>query len=151
MPLHIEQQTVFDRSEERARVGVTDAEVVRLASAFREFGFFRIDLDTGHFFATSDICRIFGIPPTDGPVNMVELTAQIHPDDVPLLMESFERVSSVRGMYHNIYRVRAENGYKFVRSVGQFRAREGSSGEVVGITYEFFERVRSVAFAEVIG
>lgn len=151
MPLHIDEQTIRDSSAERARVGITDAEIVALAGAFREYGFFRIDLDTGHFFGTSDICRIFGIEPTEGPISMVALVEHIHPDDVPLLMESFERVSSEQGIYHNIYRVKTANGYKFVRSVGQFRAREGSSGEVVGITYEFFERMRAIGYASVTG
>ncbi|MCC2610729.1 PAS domain-containing protein [Neorhizobium sp. Rsf11] len=128
-------------------VGLSPAEVVELASAFRLYGFWRIDLDTGHFFATEDLCRLFGLEPQDGPVNLMAITARIHPDDMPQLMETFERASAEKLIYHNIYRVRADaEDYKYVRTVGKFRDRPGTGGEVVGLTYEFFAQHPGATF-----
>lgn len=131
-------------------VGIEDHEVVELASAFRLYGFWRIDLDSGHFFGTRDIFKIFDMEYRSGPINLVEFVDHLHPEDRPMLMESFERTSTLGYMHHNIYRVRAKNSdeYKYVRTVGKYRHKPGTSGEIIGITYEFFERLRTAAFCE---
>ncbi|MFB9948101.1 PAS domain-containing protein [Rhizobium puerariae] len=129
------------------KVGLSSDEAVNLAAAFRLYGFWRMEIDTGHFFATEDVCRIFGLEPQDGPINLVALIARIHPDDMPVLMEIYERASAERLTYHNIYRVKANaEDYKYVRTVGKFRDKPGTGGEVVGITYEFFEKSPGVTF-----
>ena len=148
MPLRFDQ---LDHKEfqDCTSVGMTEHEVVELAQAFRLYGFWRIDLDTGLYFATPDVFRIFEMDVTDGPLNLVEARARINPEDLPILMESFERTCSLKQSYHNIFRVRrGEDGWKFVRTVGKFRAKAGTSGEIVGITYEFFERLRTAAFSD---
>ncbi|WP_117193601.1 PAS domain-containing protein [Rhizobium terrae] len=122
-------------------------EVVDLAAAFQFYGFWRIDLDTGHFFATEDVCHIFGLQPKKGPLDLVAITSRIHPEDMPVLMQIYERASQQRLTYHSIYRVRADDeDYKYVRSVGKFRDKPGTGGEVVGITYEFFAQNPVVTF-----
>lgn len=146
MPLHFSQ---FDRKarQEVSKVGITNDEILDLISAFRLYGFFRIDLDTGHLFATPDVYEIFGMAYHDGPLNMVEFGQHIHPDDLPLVMEALERASTHKETFHVIYRVRRRDGaYYFVRTVGKFRDKEAAAGEIVGVTYEFFERVRTVGF-----
>jgi hypothetical protein len=135
------------KKRQNEAAGLSDAEVVELAVVFRPFGFWRFDIDSGHLFGTEDISRIFGLEPQTGPINLVALGSKIHPDDMPLLMETFERASAGRLTYHNIYRVKSEGeAYKYVRSVGKYRAKPGTSGEVIGITYEFFERRPGVSF-----
>jgi hypothetical protein len=127
--------------------GITTDEVVELVTAFRYYGFWRVDLDSGHFFASADLCHIFGMEPTDGPVNLVEMTGRIHPDDMQHILEVYERASVQRLTYHNIYRVKVDaEDYKYVRTIGKFRDKPGTSGEVVGVTYEFFERRPGVTF-----
>ncbi|WP_105384188.1 PAS domain-containing protein [Neorhizobium alkalisoli] len=129
------------------QVGLSSDEVVDLAAAFRLYGFWRIELDSGHFFATEDLCHIFGMEPQDGPINLMAITARIHPEDMPRLMETFERASAERLTYHNIYRIRTDaEDYKYVRSVGKFRDKPGTAGEVVGVTYEFFAQRPGVTF-----
>lgn len=128
-------------------IGLSDTEVVELVTAFRQYGFWRFDLDTGHLFATEDISRIFGLEHREGPMNLMEIGARIHPEDMPLIMETYERASADRLTYHNIYRVKSDvERYKYVRTVGKFRQKAGTAGEVVGITYEFFERRPGVTF-----
>ncbi|TCV74437.1 PAS domain-containing protein [Neorhizobium sp. R1-B] len=129
------------------QVGLSSDEVVELSASFRLYGFWRIELDSGLFFATEDVCRIFGMEPQEGPINLMAVTARIHPEDMPRLMETFERASAERLTYHNIYRVRTDaEDYKYVRSVGKFRDKAGSAGEVVGLTYEFFAQRPGVTF-----
>lgn len=81
-------------------------------------------------------------------MNLVEFREHIHPDDLPILMECFERCSSQKQSYHMIYRIKRGTDWKFVRTVGKFREKPGTSGEIVGITYEFFERLRTAAFSD---
>lgn len=128
-------------------MGLSDADVVELVTAFRLHGYWRFDVGTGHFFATEDVSRIFGLEHREGPMNLVEIGARIHPEDLPLIMETYERASADRLTYHNIYRVKSSaEHYKYVRTVGKFRRKPGTAGEVVGITYEFFERRPGVTF-----
>ncbi|SMD03531.1 PAS domain-containing protein [Rhizobium sp. RU36D] len=144
----------FDDTQRPSRgdggdVGISDREIVQLVSAFRPFGLWRIDLDTGLFYGTRDIYGIFDMEYREGPINLVEFRDHLHPEDLPMLMESFEQTSTQKQMHHNIYRVIKPCGeYKFVRTIGKFREKEGTSGEIIGVTYEFFERLRTAAFCE---
>ena len=141
------QYTEKRPNKQYREIGFATEELVDLVTAFRHYGFWRIDLDSGHFFGTEDIFHIFGMQPTHGPVNLVEMTGRIHPEDMPQILEIYERASSARLTYHTIYRVKADaEDYKYVRTIGKFRDKPGTGGEVVGITYEFFERRPGVTF-----
>lgn len=128
-------------------VGLGDDEVLELVSSFRLCGFWRFDIDSGHFFGSPDLARIFGMPHTTGPVNLVKIIPLIHPDDLSSMMETFERASAARLTYHNLYRVKtdAEN-YKYVRSVGKFRETVAGKGDVIGMTYELFPQETTIGF-----
>lgn len=125
-------------------VGLSDIEVLELVGSFRLCGFWRFNVDSGHIFGTPEFCQIFGIEHGDGPLDLVHLSASIHPDDLAAMMEAFERASAARLTYHNLYRVKTGSAsHKFVRSVGKFRAAETGQGDVVGITYELFPQMSS--------
>jgi PAS domain-containing protein len=116
-------------------------EAMDLATGFRPYGFWRMELDAGHVFATESFFRIYGLEPHAGPVDIVEVSACIHPDDLIHLMRTFERAGRDKPIYESIFRVRdGSEGFKFVRAVGKFRTKPGTSGEVVGITYELFRQ-----------
>lgn len=145
MPFWVEQEH-RDNDQHRA-IGISDAEAIELITAFRLFGSWRLDLDSGHIFASSDFSDLFGIEHQEGPLNMAEISAQIHPDDLDFMMATFERASVDKRTYHSIFRVGAEGeNYRFLRSVGMFRVKPGTLGEVIGITYEFFPRRSGTAF-----
>jgi hypothetical protein len=145
LPFWVEQEH-RDNNQHRA-IGISDAEAVELITAFRLFGSWRFDLDSGHMFASSDFSELFGLHHNDGPMDMTEVSAQIHPDDLGFMMSTFERASVDKRTYHSIFRVGAEGEtYRFLRSVGMFREKAGTSGEVVGVTYEFFPRRSGTAF-----
>ena len=148
MPLRFEQPIVDKIEQSRAHIGITDAEIVRMLAAYRLFGFWRIDIETGHFFASEDVHTIFDLPYSDGPVNLAELMSRIHEEDRSLIAETFEQASLYRVGFHFVYRVDNRlGGSKLVRSVGRFRDDE-SGGGIVGITYEFVEKLRIVALED---
>ncbi|AYD01777.1 PAS domain-containing protein [Neorhizobium sp. NCHU2750] len=126
-------------------VGLSDREVLELVASFRLCGFWRFNVDTGHVFGTPEFCQIFGIDHSEGPLDLVRLSATIHPDDHAAMMETFERASAARLAYHNLYRVKTGTAkFKFVRSVGKFRANEDGEGDVIGMTYELFPQKSSI-------
>ncbi len=130
-------------TQDRSHIGISDAEIVALASAHRLFGFFRWELDTGHFYASADVFRIFGLTPSSSPMNLVDATASVHPDDLPVLMRAYEHSSATRADFHYIYRVADGNGgYRYIRTAGQFR--DNGQAEIAGITYEMFENLQTI-------
>ncbi len=145
MPFWVEQE--HRDNDQHHAIGISDAEAMKLVTAFQLFGSWRLDLDTGHLFGTQDFSDLFGLEHTSGPMNMAAASAQIHPDDLSFMMATFEHASVDKRPYHSIFRVGAEGeSYRFLRSVGMFRDKPGTSGEVVGITYEFFPRRSGTAF-----
>lgn len=120
--------------------GLSADEAINLATAFRPWGFWRMDLDTGHVFASPGFFRIYGLPCQNGPIDIVSVSARIHPTDLVELMHVFENAGSSKRHYQCIFRVRmdAEN-HKYLRTIGQFREKPGTSGEIVGMTYELFD------------
>jgi len=149
LPSHLDPFAAALHEEERKRLGLSETEIVELATAFRRFGFWRLDLGSGLFFASREIFKIFDMPFTEGPMNLIEVTSKIHPEDLAILMETFERSSSQRLGYHNTYRVRQETDYKLVRSVAKYRDKpESDAGEIVGITYECLDSWQPVTFSD---
>ncbi|MBB3136828.1 hypothetical protein FHS26_004585 [Rhizobium pisi] len=148
MPLRFEQPIVDKIEQSRAHIGITDAEIVQMLAAYRLFGFWRIDIETGHFFASEDVHAIFDLPYSNGPVNLAELMSRIHEEDRSLIAETFEQASLHRVGFHFVYRVDNRlGGCKLVRSVGRFRDDE-SGGGIVGVTYEFVEKLRIVGLED---
>ena len=146
MSLRFEQPTMHPTEQSRAHIGITDAQIVELFAAYRLFGFWRIDINTGHFFASEGVHAIFDLPYSDGPVNLTELMSRIHEEDRSLIAETFEQASLHGVGFHFVYRVANRlGGYKMVRTVGQFR--DDRSG-IVGVTYEFVEKLRGVCFED---
>ncbi|ANM11647.1 MULTISPECIES: hypothetical protein [unclassified Rhizobium] len=148
MSLRFEQPLIDKVEQSRAHIGITDAEIVQMLAAYRLFGFWRIDIETGHFFASEDVHTIFDLPYSVGPVNLTELMSRIHEDDRGLVAQTFEEASLHGVGFHFVYRVDNRlGGHKLVRSVGRFRDGE-SGGGIVGVTYEFVEKLRIVGFED---
>ena len=118
-----------------------------MLAAYRLSGFWRIDIETGHFFASEDVHAIFDLPYSDGPLNLTELMSRTHEDDRSLIAQTLEE-ASLGVSFHFVYRVDNRlGGYKLVRSVGRFRDGQ-SGGDIVGFTCEFVDRLRAVGFED---
>lgn len=64
-----------------------------MLAAYRLSGFWRIDIETGHFFASEDVHAIFDLPYSDGPLNLTELMSRTHEDDRSLIAQTLEEAS----------------------------------------------------------
>jgi hypothetical protein len=145
LPFWVEQE--HRDNDQHRDLGISDAELTGLVTAFRLFGSWRLDLDSGHLFGSPDFSDLFGLEHTTGPMNVAAATAQIHPDDLDFMMTTFERASVDKRTYHSIFRVGAGGEpYRYLRCIGMFRDKSGTSGEVIGVTYEFFPRRSGTAF-----
>ncbi|MBP2548814.1 hypothetical protein J2858_001730 [Neorhizobium galegae] len=117
--------------------GLCPKEILQLFMKFNRTGFWRLDVDTGLVFCCPEACRIFSMDPTDGPIDLVELTSRIHPEDLAAVMEGHEAAAATRVAIQKTYRVRnADDSYKPCCSIGFFREKAGTGGEIVGFTYE---------------
>ncbi|TCL74704.1 PAS domain-containing protein [Rhizobium sp. BK251] len=149
MPLRFELSSTAKKPQDRSHIRISDAEIVELSSAYRLYGCWRWEIDTGHFFASEDVYEIFGMTFSKGPMNLVEVMSRIHEDDKSIMAETYEQASLHKLGFHFIYRVgTADEGFRYVRSVGKFRNDDNSGGEIIGITYELLERMRTVGFGE---
>ena len=117
--------------------GLSTDEFFEIFSAFNQVGLWRLDLDSGHTFCSATYSRIYGVKHTDGPINMIEVIARIHPDDLSSVMESHEVASTHPRAYQKIHRISSDRvTYRYVCSIGKFREKPGTSGEIVGIAFE---------------
>jgi hypothetical protein len=119
------------------RIGLSDRDIVEMFTLFSPLAYWRVDLDTGHVFGCEDFNRLFGLPHSDGPVDMIALASRIHPQDLASVMEIFE-AASVRPMsYQDVFQATSDGRtYRYMCAMGRFRAKQDTSGEIVGLTYE---------------
>lgn len=141
------QADAFAR-QDLSHLGIADAEIVELTTAFRRIGFWRSDVASGLSYWSEGLFRIFGMECTTGPVNMSAAYERLHPDDLGPLSEVVEQAIAERTAYHFILRIRTRcDEYRFVRSVGKYRDDGEGEGQLVGMCYEFFEQIRTVELA----
>ncbi|MDO6964307.1 PAS domain-containing protein [Rhizobium alvei] len=149
MELHLDDSLKTDGRADRLRTGVSDAELIELASSFRRFGFWRASLDTGHCYMSGVLCGIFNHPLTSGPIDQTTIRNSIHPDDVAIVYGTMEEAARERSSGHVIYRVRSDDGgYRPVRTVYAVREQEGSAGEIIGITYDLYVKQPTLVMVE---
>jgi hypothetical protein len=146
MTLNFEQADTSLKRDARFPIEISDTEIIELASAFRRFGYFRNDLSKGELYLSREAAEIHGLPPGDGPVPLTELVKTIHPDDLSDGLQAFEEGVAKRKGWAHIFRMKDGNGYKLVRLVASFRENGTAEGEIIGIIYEFFERIGTAQF-----
>lgn len=118
--------------------GISAEEIFDIVTTFNPVGLWRQDLDSGHTFCDAVYSRLFGMKPTDGPINLMEYSSRIHPDDLSAVMESHEVASLHPMAFQKIHRISASAmpPYRYVCSIGRFREKPGTSGEIIGIAFE---------------
>lgn len=131
------------------QLGISEHEAIGLVTAHQRFGFWRSELDTGHVYWLKDIYEIYNLDYSDGPVNLFLANAAVHPDDLPYMLELFERAAVKKTGYHYILRLKAGSGsYKYVRSVGRYRRTKSGREEIYGLFEEFHEQVPMVGIVD---
>jgi PAS domain-containing protein len=137
MPLVFDVSTEQPILEPAPEVGAVDEDVVELINASTPLGMWRTKYATGHVYFSPETCRIYGIEPTSGPVNLIEVNNRIHPEDLPYCLSLFENSAEEKTGFHYTLRIiDGKGGYKFVRSVGQHRYNADGSCEMIGIFHE---------------
>jgi hypothetical protein len=143
LPLQFEDIVASAGRGDRDFIGISDAEIVELASSYRQFGYFRIALDTGHLYLSEDACAIFAIPYVTTPVSLSLLSHRIHPGDADILFGGIEELATKRCGGHYVFRVLAAGGgYQGLRLVARVRDDPvGGGGDLVGIVYVLFDKL----------
>lgn len=118
-------------------IGLTDRDIVEMFTLFSPLAYWRVDLDTGHVYGCEDFSRLFGLPHSDRPIDMIALASRIHPQDLVSVMEIFEAASTRPMSYQDVFQATADGRtYRYICAMGRFRAKPEGSGEIVGMTYE---------------
>jgi PAS domain-containing protein len=135
------------RVSEADRFGLSDGEVSELFASNRLTGYYRQDLAAGHLYFSEQACVLYGIEPTTGPVNLVEVLGKIHKDDIELMLLTLEeRVKLGKGA-HYIFRVAdGAGGWRHLRIISAYRDNGTPAGEVAGVVYALLDRVPGVQF-----
>jgi PAS domain-containing protein len=134
--------------QDLTHIGITDSDIAEMACAFRRIGFWRTDVTSGLFYWSEGLFRIFGMEFTTGPISISEANALIHPDDVTPIYELLDQALAEKTAFHYILRIRArDDEYRYVRCIGKYRTGPTGGGEMIGMLYEFFEPIRTVALA----
>ena len=138
MNLYYEVTTSVSPGPLPAYLGMSDADLIRLLQTQVKIGLWRSDLEIGHTFCSAEACRLFGQPQTDGPIDFGVASRAIHPEDHDLALELIETTVREKGSYQFVMRVNngRDEGYKFVRVIGRYRAKANGGGEIIGICHE---------------
>tara|TARA_Y100000815_G_C13325824_1_gene494111 strand:+ start:1284 stop:1772 length:489 start_codon:yes stop_codon:yes gene_type:complete len=130
------KDTKRPRGTEHIRISGDD--LLELLCAHQKFGFWRSELDTGHTFWSRDIFDIYGLPFTEGPVNLSAANAIVHPDDLRYMLLLTERSAREKTGFHYVLRLLGPHGHhRYVRSVGRYRVTGEGREELYG-TFELF-------------
>lgn len=134
---------VFDITEDRpietpsAEVRVVAEDAVALIDSKVPLGFWRTVYQTGHVYFSPEVFRIYGLVPSKGPVNLLEVNERIHPEDLKVCLGLFEEAAREKSGFQYCLRIEdGKGGYKYVRSVGRYRETADGFGEMVGIFHE---------------
>jgi hypothetical protein len=137
-----------DHVQDRSHLGISDAEIADLVCAYRLYGFFRQELDTGRCYYSEQACRIYGIDYTGEPVDIPALVRMTHPDDLELVAHTFETAAARKAGFHLIHRQKRPGGeWHFLRLVARYRDGEVAGGELVGMVYEFYDHLHVAGIA----
>lgn len=149
LPLQFGDASRSSNQEDRDYIGISDAEIIELASAFRRFGYFRQDVNTGLMYMSEDARALHGFGASDEPVNMADMVRLVHPKDIELVLAGMEEALRTRKGASDSFRLSdGSGGYRTVRVVADFREDGSPGGELVGIIYEFFDKKPMAEFLE---
>lgn len=138
MNLYYELTTGTSPGPLPAYLDMSDADVLRLLQKRFNIGLWRSDLESGLLFFSPEVSRLFGLPASNGPVDVGAVSDAIHPEDAPVALELLETISREKGSAHIVLRLRSSETeeYKYVRLVGRYRAGADGRGEIIGVCHE---------------
>lgn len=146
MPIRFDDSSPTTLLDERDDIGVSAQEMVALFSSFGRVGSWRLDIDSSRYDVSRGGYEIYGIEYKQSRASLIAFRERVHPEDLQLLAEALSTASYRKCSFSVIYRVKNDGCHKYVRTIGAFRAIEGTSGELYGVTYEMRDHVRELLF-----
>jgi PAS domain S-box-containing protein len=139
----VQDVTHHKRAEEERQVLSRDLQEnkARLEEAQRvaHIGYYQWNLVTGCVTWSDELCRIYGLPPQDGPINMAVVSEMIHPEDRERVFRAAEeaiRSGEPATAEHRV--VRPDGEVRTVQGLGTVK-RDAS-----GVAYEMFGAVQDI-------
>lgn len=143
--LRFEFSETIPHAPDLDHIGLTDADVARLASCQPTTGYWRADMATGHVFWSPIIFAIYGMAPVKGPVNLKQANEAVHPDDLPYMLKLIEQAAADKTGFHYVLRLKdKKQGYKFVRSIARYRVTADGREELFGMFEEIAGHARLI-------
>ncbi len=139
------------RSAEERQVLYTEAQAARerldLATEAAELGIWvwNVADDTGAW-ENDRLYDLFGVPRTDGPVNVARFMAEfLLPDDGPALAAAIDHTLSTGARYHFLGRFRRTDGEtRWIELTGKLvRADDGQPRQIIGTAADVTDRKRA--------
>ncbi len=131
--------TESKRAAEQVRASETRlAEAERLA----HLGYWVWEIPENRFIASDEYFRVFGLDPNSAKLTPEETRSYVHPDDLPMVMESVQRALREGSPFEIRFRiVRADGAGGFVECRGApERASDGTVVRLMGTTQDITER-----------
>jgi hypothetical protein len=135
------------REQDLSHIRMSDSEIAGLVRAYRRYGSFRQEIESGQCFFSQEAYEIYGVPFTERSADIPALVRRTHPDDIELVTSTFETAARERRSFHLVHRYESELGdYKWIRLVVKVREGRVPGGEFIGVIYEFYDHLSVMAF-----
>ncbi len=140
--------TVQKGRRERQQIegfGLSGEEIVDLMAAYEPFGIWRIEIDSGLTYWSTDTYRVLGLEPVEGAADFRWAIQQFHPEDAAMIAKTFEEAIERKGSFRFALRLRQKDqSFKLVHSVGYYREREDGMEELIGFAWEQPPEIRRI-------
>lgn len=110
------------------------------AEILSEFGTWEWDLNTNKITYSDNLYRILGSEPQHLDLNQHNILKFVHPEDVQIVNDLFERIVKEEDLPHTTYRIIKPNGeIRIFRSVGKLFVDNLGNKTVLGVTGDITE------------
>ena len=131
---------MLDKPREKQPVegfGLSAQDMMDLMSAYEPFGLWRIELDSGQTFWSSDTYRVLGLEPSQGAADFRWAIQQFHPEDAEMIARVLEEAIERKGSFRFALRLKqTDRSYELIHSVGCYRERQDGTEEMIGFTWK---------------
>jgi diguanylate cyclase (GGDEF)-like protein len=100
-------------------------------------GVWQHDFSTTRTVWDDRMCQLYNITPTEGYVSEAAWLQNVHPQDVPMLLESSRSANDKGTPINTTHRIMLEGGdMRYVRSVGQLRIDRSGGRKLSGVSFD---------------
>ena len=146
--LNIDFRDELRPSQAVDELNISGQELLNVLASFRNYGLWRLNLETQKSTWSEDVYRIYGMAYTPGRIDLDYAMGQYHPDDRPYLARLLDDAVAHKSGFQFVLRLKGRGGrYKLVQSIGKYRERADGARELYGVFSEFQPAVRMIGAA----